>query len=458
MSLSYIDIVHSLMFNDMISASTIFILLETNANESREFIAAGFDNRYLYVGIALVLSLVLNGLACFRDDNSLGPFFKRRVLSIPISVYPLLFCIAGLWFLNASFLPFMAVRSVEQYHVEKALLNSLASDPMGGDFTNVTHFSEEDEVYILIIGESTTRQRMGLYGYERDNNPLLTVMADDLVIYTDVISPHTHTISALNKVLTTASFDEGLEENNGSIIQLFNKAGFKTYWISNQCPIGLFESSVTALSNSCDRQVFLNANQNTYDEVLFPPFQKVLQENESKKLIIMHLMGTHLSYNKRYPSAYDVFHDQPKTPFAHEKAYTSINTYDNAVLYNDFIVNAVINELRRLDVKSSALYLSDHGEEVFMDKDFAMHAEYDHTQSMYDIPFLMWFSENIISDTSRFVFDTSRSYNSEDIIFTMADLAGIRYDEFDATKSLVNSSFVAKKRLITDKLDYDEEF
>lgn len=458
--LSYVDIIHSLMFNDMLSPSTIYIILETNTSESREFLAAGFDHRYVYIGVVLVASLILNLFTLLRYDHFFSLFRDKSFMRIPILLFPLFLSSFILWFLSPSFLPVVAVRSVKQYHIEKEVLNNLASDKLGGEFTNVEHFSEDDdEIYILIIGESTTRQHMGLYGYERDNNPLLSELADELIIYENVISPHTHTISALSKVLTNASFDEGKHENTGSLIQLFNKAGFETYWLSNQCPIGAFESTVTALSNSCDRQIFINAKQNNLDEGLLFPLQSLLQEKVDKKLIIMHLMGTHVRYDKRYSKDFNIYHTQPETQFKHEKAYNSINTYDNAVLYNDYIVSEIMNQLKLCNVdKSCALYLSDHGEEVFKDKNFALHAEYDDTKAMYDIPFILWMSESMESDSSRFVLDESRKYSSEDLIFTMADIAGIHYIEFDETKSLVNPNFLEKSRLITDMKLYDEVF
>ena len=56
-------------------------------------------------------------------------------------------------------------------------------------------------------------------------------------------------------------------------------------------------------------------------------------------------MGTHVAYKNRFPPEYNVFHKQPITKFNHESAYQIINDYDNAILYNDYIVNSIINKV-----------------------------------------------------------------------------------------------------------------
>ena len=41
------------------------------------------------------------------------------------------------------------------------------------------------------------------------------------------------------------------------------------------------------------------------------------------------------------------------------------NSYDNAVLYNDFVVSSLIKDYAKSDPNGFLLYLSDHGEDVF---------------------------------------------------------------------------------------------
>lgn len=66
------------------------------------------------------------------------------------------------------------------------------------------------------------------------------------------------------------------------------------------------------------------------------------------------------------------------------------NSYDNAVLYYDFVVSSLIKDYARTDPNGLLLYLSDHGEDVF---ESAGHStlgrnENKPTAPMYTIPFM----------------------------------------------------------------------
>ncbi len=77
---------------------------------------------------------------------------------------------------------------------------------------------------------------------------------------------------------------------------------------------------------------------------------------------------------------------------------------------------------------------------------------------MYDIPFVLWQSDKFKKDNSEFIFDINRKYSTENLIFTISNLAKITFEEFDATKSIVNKSFVEKERLLSNNIDYDQFF
>ncbi|MBD2820336.1 sulfatase-like hydrolase/transferase [Xenorhabdus sp. 42] len=55
----------------------------------------------------------------------------------------------------------------------------------------------------MIIGESTSRNHMGLYGYRYNTTPnLQKIKNSNLHIFTDVISPNASTIPSLKKIFT----------------------------------------------------------------------------------------------------------------------------------------------------------------------------------------------------------------------------------------------------------------
>ena len=146
----------------------------------------------------------------------------------------------------------------------------------------------------------------------------------------------------------------------GSIIQLANKAGFETVWLSNQRPIGVYESLVTKIALSSTKSKFLTTTFGVHNKVLdgalLLELETILKDvSVSKKLIIIHLMGTHLSYANRYPEAFNKFNDVPFSNYKSEETTKIINDYDNAVLYSDFVISQIIQKTKALNQKEFRL-------------------------------------------------------------------------------------------------------
>jgi heptose-I-phosphate ethanolaminephosphotransferase len=456
---TYIQLSHYILFKDQIRASTLFIIFDSNALEIKDFLSFYFDLKLLWI-LVMISSAVLYSM--LKDSEFL--LSGRSTGFKTIRWVSLVVVLLVLFKLRIFSFPHIVYSAVKEYKVTRELFLAATEDKFGGKFTNVSHESvSEIETYVLVIGESTTRHHMGLYEYQRRTNPLLNKLKDELIIYNDVISPHTHTITSLGKSLTLSSYENPNAKYDGSLIQMFNRAGFETYWISNQNPVGIYETNTTLLASNCKKQVYLNTSNEasssiSYDEKVLEPFENALKQDFEKKLIVIHLMGAHLNYGKRYPKEFEYFGNDPKTIFNHKKAFETINQYDNAVLYNDFIVSQIIEATSALEIKSTVLYFSDHGEDVYETINTSCHTETKGTKPMYDIPFILWRSKTYILEEQNKVFDENRKYILEDLIYTVADLANIHFDEFDKARSVINDKFVPKKRMIKKDSDYDEVF
>jgi heptose-I-phosphate ethanolaminephosphotransferase len=170
------------------------------------------------------------------------------------------------------------------------------------------------------------------------------------------------------------------------------------------------------------------------------------------KFIVVHLLGTHMSYQYRYPPEFERFTDRSGVPAnVTDAQLPTYNSYDNAVLYNDHVVASLIKDLRGQDANSFLLYLADHGEAVFdaPKAEVLGRNEAAPTSPMYTVPFILWNSPRWQAHSSRdFSATLSRPYSSSHFIHTWADLAGLRFDEYDAQKSLVSAEFRPRPLLI----------
>ena len=104
------------------------------------------------------------------------------------------------------------------------------------------------------------------------------------------------------------------------------------------------------------------------------------------------------------------------------------------------------------------VFFSDHGEEVFESMDFEGHTDMVASKPMFTIPFIVWRSSEYTQKENSLIFDKQRPYCTDDLIYTMADLARIQFDEFTPKRSLVNAAFESKVRMVVDSIDFDKTF
>ena len=319
--------------------------------------------------------------------------------------------------------------------------------------------ADQPSTLVLVIGESTNRQRMSLYGYPRNTTPELDKLKDQLAIFDNVVTPRPYTIEALQQVLTFADEENpDLYLSTPSLVSMMKQAGYKTFWITNQQTMTKRNTMLTTFSEQADEQVYLNNNRNQnaaqYDGDVIEPFNKALADAAPRKLIVVHLLGTHMSYQYRYPPTFDKFKDRTGVPpGVRDDQVPTYNSYDNAVLYNDFVVSSLIKDYAKSDPNGFLLYLSDHGEDVF---DSVGHStlgrnENKPTAPMYTIPFMAWASPKWRENHDwNLAGDLQRPYSSSHLIHTWADLAGLSFDELDRSKSVVSDSFKVRPLLIGD--------
>ena len=310
---------------------------------------------------------------------------------------------------------------------------------------------------VLLIGESTNRGHMSLYGYPRPTSPKLQALGNQISVFNNVVASRPYTIEMLQQLLTFADQENpDIYLKSPSIMSIMKQAGYRTYWITNQQTLTKRNTMLTSFSQQMDEQVYLNhsRSQNSYqfDGNVLEPLQQILNAPEERKFIIVHLLGTHMRYEFRYPPEFDVFKDKTGLPaWVRDDQVQQINEYDNAVLYNDFVVSKVIEAIEAKGGAARMVYFSDHGEDVYdwPEHNFIGRNEASPTPPMYTVPFLVWSSKEWASrHPGNFNALLNRPYQTSHFIHTWADLSGLNFDEQDASKSLVNKAFKERPQLV----------
>ena len=449
--------VHFLLYRSPLDWHVLASMKETHLNEIWEFIRQyiGAD----VVAYVLAVLVVIGFLLRFALRNPKRDTRVCLCLAVAIALG------IGPAFLSRPFTQTLQrnamcsfLFSLEEYRKEAAAFASMrfASDIPSG----IRCSAPDDQLIVIVIGESSSRHHYGLYGYSRETTPRLGQRTGQLLSFTDVISPHCHTVSALYKVLTFANFDG--DAPGSSVIDLFNRAGYRTFLLSNQPFLGEHETRTSTLFASCDRTFYTTGSGTGYyrsahlDESLLPELDRVLRKEHGKSVVFLHLMGSHSRYSRRFPQDFKRFKDDPPYCIQHADV---INDYDNSILYTDFILDSIIQKIESLDRPSAMLYFSDHSDAVYEDCQTAGHSESARSRFMFEIPLLLYLSpqyKKAHADLAQRVSSyTDRPWQTDDLIYSMLSLSGITFDGFKTHKDILSPDFIPEKRFLAGE-DYDQ--
>lgn len=430
---------------------SLIALAETNKNESIEFLSA--TSNYFQL---LILPYLLISFFSFRNPPPLEREKTNIKLLGIISLisFSVMVIIIFTTHLKKMILPYNLRISLElKAHNElfrlfdgnRSLIN-----------TDAKISNNKENIFVLIIGESNNRNHQALYGYKRNTTPKLG-QRSDIFVFKDVVSPYAVTVPAVLTILSESNMDNRIPLSRSiNLIDIFHSVGHTTYWLSNQEPRGIWNNAITNLSKLADSSLFYDnekiinyVNTTRFDETLIEPLKTILESGEGSKFVIMHLMGNHMEYNKRYPSSFELFKSGSSSK------NIIIDEYDNSILYNDYMVDSVFNILdfySRHNPESivSSIYLSDHGENVY-DEIGKLGHDYvpPYTRSEVEIPFIVWLSpkyKSTYADKLTSVeLNTKQPFMSDDLYNSVIDLNNIRCSNYDSSRSVFNESYNYKR-------------
>lgn len=316
---------------------------------------------------------------------------------------------------------------------------------------------------IIVIGESASRKHHSIYGYYLPTTPLLEQKKDEIIVFNDVTSTYSTTSESMKMFMTYKNSitkkDEWYKYPN--IPNIFSELGYKSYWISNQEKNGFIGGCESFFSEKCDTSQFVGMLytgdnlQEKYDDALLPELSNVMKEDSPKKLIILHMMGSHGEYYRRYPKEFALFTDksieEAGRKYLTTKKKKLISEYDNSILYSDYIVSNMIDTLKKYDKQKTLLvYFSDHGEEMYDVRDFA-----GHSNGYVDIPFIIWVSDSLqmeIPDKYKAMQEsTEKPISIENLPDFLLGLSDIQYKYYDSTFDFTSPNYKLEERYADDK-------
>lgn len=320
-----------------------------------------------------------------------------------------------------------------------------------------THDKDDEEVYVLVIGETSRAIDWELFGYGRPTNPGLSKRAG-VIAFPRAISQSNTTHKCVPMMLTHTTpltFDSIMYRK--SVISAFNEAGYKTAVYSNQAKN---HSYTQYFSEEADETEYLEGDLH-YDQNLVSLLKDNLDRNPGgKHFIILHTYGSHFNYNERYPDSLSYFKPDDASQANIRHRDQLLNAYDNAIRYTDGVLDNIISTLDSKGIKAVMIYTSDHGEDIFDDdRERFLHASPVPTYYQLHVPMLVWTSpeyDEAFPQMREYLRANKDMYvaPSQAVFHTLLDMSGIDTPYFDASQSVASPSYVSPEPLYLN--DYNE--
>ncbi|HBR6861628.1 TPA: phosphoethanolamine transferase EptA [Klebsiella aerogenes] len=312
----------------------------------------------------------------------------------------------------------------------------------------VMHNGPRKNLTIVVLGETSRAENFSLGGYDRETNPRLK--QDDVVYFPKTTSCGTATavsVPCMFSNMPRAHYDEELAHHQEGVLDILQRAGVQVLWNDND----------GGCKGACDRvphQNVTNLNLSgecidgeCYDDVLFHNLDSYIDNLQQDGIIVLHTIGSHgPTYYNRYPAEFKKFTPTCDTNEIQSCTQQQLtNTYDNTILYVDYVVDKAIKLLQSKQDKftTSLVYLSDHGESLGEDGVYLHGLPYSIApDTQKHVPMLLWLSPDYqqrygVSSQCLQQQAKTNDYSQDNLFSTLLGLLGVDSREYQAKDDLL---------------------
>ena len=301
---------------------------------------------------------------------------------------------------------------------------------------NKTDSFDRPDVVILIIGEKIRYSNWSINGYNKKTSPNLESI-ENLISFSNHHSNGNSTAGSIPFLITQATpKKQTLAYSQKTIVSLFKEAGYKTTWISSQNIFDYIENK-TEPDN-----VFELYNKKHTDLNILPVFDSIIK-TENKKLIVINMIGGHgsipKSFNKFKPNSL-----LKKYPLSFKNKSIYINDYDNMIFLQDYVLSKIIKSTKYENLSSIILFTADHGCNLFENENLFGYGSSNPTEKETHIPLFIWGSNKFIKNNPKYsnlIKHQNLLTTNDNVFYTLADLADIKYTSYLNTQSLSDSLY-----------------
>lgn len=494
-----IEITLEWIFGMSISPNVITLLVETNARESKEFLESMLEKSQLWqIPLCVICMAILNIIAERNAIRVRGWINNTKLVSVLKGIAMIL--LAGGVVFSYNYIKLFScdeMNEVDEWRshmrnpddlvtkvvvsfydikiAEKEMSRVIAMaeqvkaspQPEGNDSLNI----------IVVIGESYIREHAGLYGYPLQTTPLLSKEQQEgrLFVFTDMVSPYNQTTRVIRNLFSCNSLGHSEDWSSAPpFTAIYKKNGYHVAIYDNQKDYDMGFVFAFSLNTYLYHPRIIEACYHETSDQTFEydgemvDYYEEHQEEASKRLVLFHLLGQHVSFEYRYPESFDHFTSDSlsfrKEPWLTEEMREEIAHYDNATLYNDYVIKQIIDLYQQQS--TIVIYLSDHGEEVYDYRDNLGRDDWDMGSDprqvlrfQYMVPFMVWCSDKYASahpDRIELLRNaTSRPAMLDNVCQLLFHLSGLQTPYYHQERDVLSPDYKCPKRIINEDVDGD---
>jgi len=430
-------------------------IFETDTSEATSYLS---DYSLLWTTLMGILPALVIWKIEIKNDK--GPV--RLVLMKTLSMIASLFIIAVIAFFfykdyssvgrNNSYLKKMIIPTHYVYSAVKYINNTYFSEPI--EYQQIGLDAKQSDramaaaqskptLFVFVLGETARAKNYELNGYNRPTNQYTRDL--DMISFQDVSSCGTATavsVPCMYSAMPKRNYDKQVANSQDNFLDIMQRAGISLLWKENDGGdkdvakhIPLQEIQRNVKNDLC--------NGNTcYDMALLENIDDDIEAMQGNRMLTMHLIGSHgPTYYQRYPKEKRFFTpDCPRSDIENCSQDEIVNTYDNTILYTDFVISQTIAKLKKLESKynTALFYISDHGESLGENGLYLHGTPYslapDHQTK---VPMMTWFSDGFkqsknINTNCLKQAATQNSYSQDNIFHSMLGIMDVETEVYNA--------------------------
>ena len=497
-TLCIIDLFCWFRLSSPISPTLLTTFLQTNSNEAKEALMSYIEFNVVIKMLPLIILPALHiAISYSKKATSYISNLTSKISYISTYAIPLILTISlTLCLKNEIYLFYRIVLgysekntyiasqiepNVRFYTPVHRFLNAIRERGNGKNTIEQLHANLENSTVrdcdfkskniILIIGESYNRHHSQLYGYDKATTPLQIKHKEDgsLVVFKDVIALHNLTNEVFASLLSTHCVGDSTEWFNYPLFTtLFRNAGYNVSFYSNQyIPANSnsysdFNEDIIINDSRMSSAQFSQRNsmRYTYDAELIEKHH-TLPSKSKGNLLIYHLMGQHIDFESRYPDNFNHFNENMYDDKEIGLRRT-IAHYDNATLYNDYVLDCIINRFKKED--AIIIHIADHGERTCDDGGgFGRSFSYGKgdIKQQYEIPFWIYTTEKYKESHPDIVQCLNKAKDlplcTDNVAHLLLYLGGISTEHYKEDYNPLSPTYnTSLPRIINNEFNYDE--